>query len=157
MSGRPPKPVSLLRLSGTYQPSRHDKRAHEPHAPGEASEKPPHWFLERQKRLYRRAVADAPRGVLRRIDERLLAAYVLHTDVMIEAAKAQNKEKLLDADGTSSAYLRILRQHTELMITLGNQLGFSPLARIRLATAEEPPREEPEGFELIRPAFGKQR
>jgi phage terminase small subunit len=153
MPGRPPKPASVLRLQGTFRKHRHDRRAHEPQPAGEISEKPPHWMLERQKRLWREAVAEAPRGILRQIDGKLLTAFVLHTDVTIEVGKAQNKTaKLLDAEGRPSAYLRLLRQHTEMMIALGAQLGFSPIARTRLATVEPPP-EEPKGFDLVRPGF----
>ena len=65
-------------------------------------------MLERQKRLWRELVAEAPRGILRQIDGKLLTAFVLHTDVTIEVGKAQNKTaKLLDAEGRPSAYLRL--------------------------------------------------
>jgi phage terminase small subunit len=152
MGGRPPKPTSLLRLQDTYNVTRHGRRAaHERQAPVEISAKPPHWMAERQKRLYRQVVAEAACGVLRAIDGKLLTAFVLHLDVIIESGKAQKSTTLLDAEGKPSAYLRLLRQHTLPLVALAAQLGFSPIARVRLATEIPPLAEEPTGFELVQP------
>jgi|SRR6516165_1048977 phage terminase small subunit len=157
MPGRPPKSVTLHRLEGTFRHDRHDHRAHEPAAAGSpADAKAPHWMLERQKRRWRQAVAEAP-PVLRNIDETLVTAFVLHADVLVEVAKLHNKARLIDAEGNPSVYLRVLRQHTEVLVALGNQLGFSPAARIRLGqpAVQPPTATEPDNpharFDIIHP------
>jgi hypothetical protein len=74
--GRRPKPVKLHKIEGTYQPVRHAHRAQPADAPGElAGKRPPPWMNPRQRKLYRELLADAPPGVLRRIDSHQVAAY----------------------------------------------------------------------------------
>ena len=152
MPGRPPKPIAIHKLQGTFQPVRHAHREHEPYAEGElADTRVPHWMLKRQKRLWREAIATAPRGVLRQADRHTFIGYILAVDTMIEAAKAQNRAQLLQPNGMPSPYLRMIRQTLEMMSKLANDLGFSPAARIRLATGEPPPPEQPKGFEMVTP------
>ena len=134
-----------------------DRRAHEPEAEGNlADAKAPHWLLERQKRLWRQAVADAP-PVLRNIDRTLVTAFVLHADILVEIGKLQNKTGLVDGKGNPSVYLRLLRQHSEVLVTVGNQIGFSPAARIRLGqpAAIPPSAAEPDNpharFDVVLP------
>jgi hypothetical protein len=75
--GRPPKPVQLHKIEGTYQPVRHAGRGDRLEAPGELSGKrPPIWMDDAQRKLWREVLADAPRGVLRRIDAVLFANYI---------------------------------------------------------------------------------
>ena len=120
-----------------------------------ADEMPPAWLSARQKRLWRETIAAAPRSVLRRIDSQLVAAYVVHVDVLIEATKAQNKSQLTDAEGKPSPYLRLLRQHSEVMIRLSAEMGFTPVARARLGAPQAPPPAEPANphaqFDVILP------
>jgi phage terminase small subunit len=154
--GRPPQPIALHRLAGTYRPEVHASRAHEPLAEGDLrDDKPPHWLKERQKRIWHATIADAPRGILRRIDRQMFIEYVLLVDTVTEAAKAQNKLQLVDLEGRPSFYLRLMRQTIELTSKLRGEMGFSPVARTRLATADPP--AEPKGFELVRVPFTKAR
>jgi phage terminase small subunit len=149
--GRPPLPISLHKLAATYDPRHHDKRAHEPEAAGELSEsKPPWWFNARQRRIWARTIAAAPRHVLRTIDWQMFAEYCVLVDTFTLAQREQNKQKLLDAAGQPSRYLRVIRQTVEILCKLRSEMGFTPVARSRLATAE-PPAEEPKGFELVQP------
>jgi phage terminase small subunit len=75
--GRPPKPVHLHKLEGTFQPVRHASWGDRLEAPGELSGKrPPIWMDDAQRKLWREVLADAPRGVLRRIDAVLFANYI---------------------------------------------------------------------------------
>ena len=149
------KPVALHRLHGTYQPSRHAYRAHEPEALGELAEvKPPSWLNTGQKRIWREVISDAPRGILQRADFRMFVNYIVLADSLETAVKAQNKVKqLVDADGKPSPYLRIIRQTVEVMTRLQAEMGFTPVARSRLGTplpsAPPEPQNAHQQFEVI--------
>jgi phage terminase small subunit len=151
MPGRPPKPLSLHRLQGTYNATRHGARAHEPRAPGELAEEPPAWMNERQQRIWRETLADAPKGILRRVDRQMFTEYVGLVDIVTEAQRAQNKLELLDAEGRPQVYLRVIRQTVEVLCKLRGEMGFSPVSRTRLGTAAAPA-EEAEGFAVVRGA-----
>jgi P27 family predicted phage terminase small subunit len=145
------KPIAVLKLQNTFQPVRHAHRQYEPRAEGNlADSKEPWWFTARQRRRWKELLAIAPRGVLRSADRALAAQYIVLLDRFETAARAQNKAKLLTADGHPSPYLRIERQTIELLHKIGAELGLSPISRTRLATGDLPP-EEPKGFELIQP------
>lgn len=89
--GRPPKPVRIHRLDGTYRPDRHGGRD-EPVASGLLTEmQPPAWMSERQREIWREILADAPRGLLRRIDHQLLVNYVELIERRERAAIAQRQ------------------------------------------------------------------
>jgi P27 family predicted phage terminase small subunit len=129
----------------------HDRRRYEPQADGELKNiQPSAWMNARQKRLWREDLAAPPQGVLRRVDRRLFAGYIVCVDTFIEAAKAQNKSPLLDADNRPSPYLRVTRQTLEVMVRLGAELGMSPVSRTRLGTAA-PVEEQKGGFEAVPP------
>jgi len=154
MKGRPRKPILLHRMEGTYQPSRHAYRVHEPQPPGElAGAAPPRWLTVRQKRLWRDILERAPKGVLRLADLEAFAGYVLHIDIMIETAKKQAQLALVDSDGKPSPYLRLLRQTAEVMSKLQAELGFTPVARTRLggSQAAADPFGTRLGLEVIEP------
>ena len=84
------KPVAIHRLQGTYQPIRHARRAHEPEAQGDLTKRPPlAWMTRGQKERWVDILSRAPQGVLADIDQEQFAAYVVHVDVFVEAAKAR--------------------------------------------------------------------
>ena len=95
----------MHKLQGTYQPSRYAHRAHEPQAESNlADEKPPAWMTRAQKAAWVRSLADAPKGILGRIDRQLFTIYVVLVDRFEAAAKAQNKLPVMDAGGKLSSY-----------------------------------------------------
>jgi phage terminase small subunit len=147
--GRPPKPVAIHRLQGTYQRVRHDRRAQEPAAPGELSEcAPPAWLSDNQRRrLWGELLADAPKGLLRRADQRLFAQYVVLIDYFERAVIAQNA---LDAESrvpllmrgqqsvAISSYVRLVSGLVPLLDSLQSELGFTPTARARFGVPAAP-------------------
>ena len=79
--GPKPKPVSIHRLQGTYDASRHGRRAQEPHAPGSLRDiRPPRWMTDRQKEIWSEALKDAPVAVLARIDRYHFQRWVVLAD-----------------------------------------------------------------------------
>ena len=102
--GRPPKPVAIHRLEGTYKLSRHEHRAREPHADGELAAYPaPAWKSDNRRRLWTQRLADVPKGPLRRADRQLFTNYVVLADRFERAAIAQNA---LDAGSSAPMLMR---------------------------------------------------
>jgi P27 family predicted phage terminase small subunit len=147
--GRKPKPVAVLKLEGTYDSSRHRRRQHEPATEGELADvDPPRWLTADQKRIWRQAVKDAPKGVLRRGDRHLFVSFVVAAARFETAARKQNE---MDSASTApflmrgasgkamlSPYLRVMREASAVLVQLGAELGFSPSARARLGQPGEP-------------------
>jgi hypothetical protein len=75
--GPKPKSVAIHRLEGTFQPSRHARREVELQAPGDLRNvRPPRWMTRRQKWIWKETLADAPPGILRRIDRQFFMQWV---------------------------------------------------------------------------------
>jgi len=152
MPGRPPTPVSVLRVRGTFQPSRHANRTTPPEACGEIGDPPAH-FTEAQKKIWLDAVRDAPQGVLRHIDREILTVWVEAVDRHRKAMIAQSRvdqdseHPLLTRDSRggliASPYLRIMNQAADLVLRFGAEMGFSPTSRTRLASTTAPQTPKP--------------
>ena len=84
-----PKPTALLKLRGSFNPTLHGReRQFEPIAQGElADEEPPLDLTPTQEDFWRYAVANMPRGVMKRIDRDMLRIWV-------EAADRHNTARL---------------------------------------------------------------
>ena len=150
MRGRKPLPTRLHVARGTYQRSRHGGR--DPEAPNELPP-PPEDLTPEQQTLWQAAVEQAP--WLRAADATLLLLWVEVTDRHRRARIAQaemdaNSEfPLLRRDPRTgeikaSPYIRELTRAGETMLRCAQELGFSPTARTRLATAPaKPPSSDP--------------
>jgi phage terminase small subunit len=137
--GSKPKPARLLQLQGTYQKTRHDRRANEPQcAAGLADWPVPPWLTLRQRQLWTEFVGTAPAGVLQSADWPLLASYCVHVDLLRDAAELQARAELVGVDGRPSPYLRIARQTTDVLVKIAAQLGFCPVSRAQLGTPLAP-------------------
>jgi P27 family predicted phage terminase small subunit len=152
--GRPPKPVSLHRLEGTFDASRHARRAAEPAAPGElAGMRPPEWMTKRQRVIWSSVLGRAPKGLLRAIDYEVFAQYIELVDRYERAIAAQaqldarNPEAPMLVKGSTgvvmSPYIRIIDRTVLLMARLQSELGFTPVGRARLGEPDKP--REPTG------------
>lgn len=143
-----PKPIALHKTEGTYVPSRHDKRAHEPVAHGNLRELPvPDWLTPAQKTFWRDVLKRAPENILRHIDRELLIEYVELHDRYKQAVLAQRqldrgKELPFLAKTKTgiaiSPYLRVMNHCIIIMRALKVEMGFTPVSRVRLATGSAP-------------------
>jgi P27 family predicted phage terminase small subunit len=143
--GRPPKPVQLHKIEGTYQPVRHAGRGDQLEAPGELSGKrPPAWMDDAQRKLWRALLTDAPAGVLRRIDAALLANYVellSRYRQLVEAQRQLDRAQPMPflvkspSGATLSPYLRAINHCVLLLTRLAAEMGFTPAARAGLPVA----------------------
>jgi P27 family predicted phage terminase small subunit len=150
MKGRKPKVTALHELHGTVNVTKHARRKLEPEAVGELFEAP-EWLTESQQAGWRYAVANAPRGVLRRIDRGMLAVWVEAEDrhrvaITMQAQLDRGSTMPLltkNRDGTVgiSPYLSIATRAAAVLMKCASELGFSPASRPRLAGATGGPRD----------------
>ena len=144
MRGRKPKPTSLHKLQGTINVTRHAARTREPVAEGDLYA-PPDWLTESQQANWRHVIEHAPAGILRRIDQGILAVWVeaedRHRMALIQQARLDvgNAMPLLtkgkDGLPRPSPYIGIITKAALIMLKAASELGFSPAARPRLAGA----------------------
>jgi P27 family predicted phage terminase small subunit len=137
------KPTELLKLRGSFNPTLHGRdRKLEPIPLGElADEEPPPDLTDSQEDIWRYAIANMPRGVMKRIDRDVLRIWVEASDrhntarLMQAMLDRDSKLKLLikTPDGFApSPYNDILDKTAKTMIRVAQELGFSPAARPRL-------------------------
>lgn len=140
--GRRPKPTALHELHGTKNATRHRDRKKEPRPEG-ALDEPPDFLSPRQMEIWHGTLANAPRGVLARIDAGIFLTWVEACDRFERAMRAQNA---LDAKGgdapfiqatksgnvIQSPYLGIMNTAAKNMRDAASQLGFTPTARPKL-------------------------
>jgi hypothetical protein len=142
MRGRKPKPTVLHKLQGTFNASTHCDRKSEPRPEGELLT-PPRDMTAAQKKIWKRVVEVAPKGVLFQIDETVLRAWVETVDRRAEL------QRVLDADRGAvdwelNAAHRGIDRATLLLVRLREQLGFSPASRpIKAETLPNPDPDSP--------------
>jgi P27 family predicted phage terminase small subunit len=147
MRGRKPVPSPVLRTRGTFRRARHDGRAVEPLAPGDLR-KPPLHLTESQRELWLFAVANAPANILRSVDYGVLSAYVVALDHHKQATELQARidqgaalpllSKAKDGTPIPSPYLRVIQRAADVVLRCASELGFTPIARTRLAGPSGP-------------------
>jgi hypothetical protein len=160
MRGRKPKPTILHRLQGTYNATRHGKgRAAEPVAVGELDE-PPINLTAAQEALWRECLANAPAGVVKRIDKKVLAVFVEAAD---RHDRARECQALLDGDAklqllvkgplgnlVPSPYNDILDKTANTILRAADRLGFCPTARPRIKVDDRPTEAEADPWAPLR-------
>jgi P27 family predicted phage terminase small subunit len=104
--------------------------------------KPPDWLSHRQKYLWRTTIANVPVGLLSRMDAGMLTTWVIACDTHREACEKSRGLGLIVKSPNKGVpmqnpYLAIINRQAEIMIRAAGDLGFTPIARSRLARLEE--------------------
>jgi phage terminase small subunit len=153
----------MHRRSGTYRSDRHRQEAQ---APGPWRRRGRRrGFSKRQRQIWCEVLADAPYGLLPRIDQQLLVNYVELVARHETAAIAQRKRdqaatSRLLIEGSEhlvvSPYVRFMNHCVMLMTRLQTEMGFTPSSRVSLGSAllpaGEAPASEHELFDVILPS-----
>ena len=150
MRGRKPKPTHLHVIEGTLDVSKHRSRKKEP-APAGSLVDPPEWFTARQREVWDYAIANAPAGLLRKLDLSVLAVWAvassLHRDAVERIAKLGEDGLLYKtpANGTLiiNPLIGIVNRQAAVMLKAAAELGFSPASRAR-CTVEDDTSKAPE-------------
>jgi len=152
MAGRRPKPTALHKLQGTFHSGKHRDRQFEPIAEGDLVE-PPVDLTDSQQDIWRYAVLNMPKGVVKLIDRDILRVWVEASD---RHNTARAMQAMLDRDGgplkllvkgpkglIASPYNKILDKTAETMCRVAQELGFSPAARPRLRVVRQASADAP--------------
>jgi P27 family predicted phage terminase small subunit len=152
MRGRKPVPTQIQVLHGN--PSKNHINKDEPIPVGELAD-PPEWLTEGQKAAWRHVLANAPRGLLRRLDSGVLTVWVVAEDTHRIAAEqlALTPSLLLRAPAPPktkdnpnpyqpppypSPYVGLMSRQALIMMKAASELGFSPAARARVFAVGRP-------------------
>lgn len=137
MRGRKPKPTHLKEVAGN--PGKRPLNKDEPQPEGELFE-PPADLPDIGKVLWTQAIADAPPGLLRRLDSRILFAWcmaaALHSQAAHEVAtlgalvKTKRNKELIQ-----NPYLAVMNRQAQIMLRAAAEMGFTPSSRSRVSTA----------------------
>lgn len=103
--------------------------------------KPPKWLTKAQKQSWRDAFASAPTGLLSATDAGLLAVWVVARDLHRQAAEEAQKFALIVKSPEKGVpmqnpYLAIINRQAEIMLRAAAELGFTPIARTRMARTD---------------------
>ncbi len=137
MRGRKPDPtvVKLLNQSQNLRTDIDD----EPHPPGVLLA-PPDYMTPEQIAIWDAAIDGAPKGLLRKLDARLLSIWVIAAHLHEEAAKQVEKFGMIvkspkQGIPMQSPYMPIINRQAEIMLRTASELGFSPTSRSRITLA----------------------
>jgi P27 family predicted phage terminase small subunit len=137
----PSKPTALHVLEGTFRTTRHKGRKREPKPAGVLSG-PPEWMDREHKEVWRQQLRGVPAGMLKSLDGKTMAIWTCAVVAHERAAR------MLNGEGTYSQvvipskegvlaivnpFLGVMNRQAAIMIKAGSELGFSPVARTRIA------------------------
>ena len=133
MRGRKATPTHLKLLNGN--PGHRPLNKDEPIPEGNLFD-PPAWMNDSQKEVWRHAIANAPKGLLRRLDGSILSAWVVAEDLHREATEKVNQfgmvVKAPSGVPIQSPFLSIINRQAEIKMKAISELGFSPASRTRV-------------------------
>jgi P27 family predicted phage terminase small subunit len=142
--GRKPKPTQLKVVQGTLRQSRVNKR--EPKVSGDLLTAPAH-LSDAQREIWDYAIANAPKGLLKRLDlsvlETWVVACVFHRDAVKQVT--ENGQVVTSPNGYPivNPYLSNANKQALIMMKAASEMGFTPASRSRIVVAEEMVGDDP--------------
>lgn len=135
MRGRKPKPSYMRVLDGGAGHRPINKE--EPKPAGELADlAPPEHLSTAQKVIWRRAIGNAPPGLLRRLDWEIFEQWVVHAERFKDAAKRVSESgsivKSKDGAWYQNPFLSVMNKQSALMMRAAAELGFTPSSRSRV-------------------------
>lgn len=131
---RKPTPTHIKLLTGKRGKLPINKK--EPKPKGDLFTPPEH-LNDGQKKEWTYIIANAPKGMLKRLDRSALESYVVAVDLHRQAVIAVNKSGLIVAspkkkEPMQNPYLAILNKQALIIQRAIGELGFSPSSRSRV-------------------------
>lgn len=150
MRGAKPKPTHLKLLDGN--PGKRAINKREPKPAGDLFD-PPEWFNDEQKAGWSYAIANSPKGLLKRLDRSALTVWVVAEDLHRQATIAVSKFGLITKTPGSGVpmqnpYLPIINRQAQVMLKSAAELGFTPSSRSRVSIDDE--KEQGNKFEKFK-------
>lgn len=139
--GPRPKPTYMKLLDGN--PGRRPLNENEPKPVGDLRD-PPEGLSDSQRALWIQTVDEAPAGLLKRLDRELFRTWVVACDTYRRAVAELNRTPALlvrtrSGEFIQNPYISIVNKQALMMHKAGEQMGFSPSARTRIAMDPEDP------------------
>ena len=135
MRGRKPKPTWLKVIGGN--PGRRPLNYAEPKPEGDLSV-PPDWLTPSQRSVWEKAIADAPPGLLRRVDESVFLVWVvakdLHQSATEKIAQSGTIVRMPNSNmAVQSPWVAVLNKQAQIMLKASAEMGFTPSSRARVS------------------------
>jgi P27 family predicted phage terminase small subunit len=132
--GAKPKPTHLKLLAGN--PGKRPLNRNEPKPQGDLHDAPD-WLTDEQKAGWTYAIANAPAGLMKRLDRSALTAFVVAEDLHRQATVAVGKFGLITkspskGEPMQNPYLPIINRQAQIMLKAAAELGFTPSSRSRV-------------------------
>lgn len=142
MRGRKPTPSYLRALDGNAGRRPQNTEEPVPKEPLEADKSPP-WMDGAQAAAWRYAMEHAPAGMLRSLDQSVLAAWVvaqvLHADAATRVQKLGTILKSKEGTPYQNPWLSVLNKQALIMMKAAAELGFTPSSRSRVKVDKSKP------------------
>lgn len=134
--GKRPTPTYLKIVANN--PGRRPLNTAEPQPQGDLKTAPL-WLTEQQRENWAYAIAEAPPGLLKRLDSALLTIWVIAEDLHRQASeKLAQTGMLVKAPHTGlpiqSPYMPIINKQASIMIKAAAELGFTPSSRTQISS-----------------------
>jgi P27 family predicted phage terminase small subunit len=148
MRGRKIKPTILKVIEGN--PGHRPLPDNEPIPTGNLKAAPM-WMSPAQKEGWNYVIKYAPRGLLKKIDNSVLAIWICAEDTHREAAMKVSQHGLVHANKetkriTINPFIKIMNQQALIMIKAASEMGFTPASRPRIKLESDGGTQEEESF-----------
>jgi P27 family predicted phage terminase small subunit len=140
MKGRKPKPTHLKLLAGN--PGHRPLNEAEPKPKGDLAEAPA-WMTDAQRAIWAEAISHAPPGLLKKLDGSVFTAWVVALDFHRQATIACAVRGLMtttrEGEAKQNPLLAVVNRQAVILVKCASELGFTPVARTRIAVGDNPP------------------
>ena len=137
MRGRKPTPTHLRVVKGN--PGKRPLNQAEPKPKGDLFE-PPSDLPEKARPFWNAAIADAPAGLLKKLESRVLVIWAtaawLHSDASDKVSKSTLLIKTPTGALVQNPYLSILNRQSTIMMKAAAEMGFTPSSRSRVSVTD---------------------
>jgi P27 family predicted phage terminase small subunit len=147
LRGRKPKPSHLRLVQGNAGHRPINQK--EPKPKGDLT-KPPEWLSDDQKQIWNDVIADAPKGLLKKLDGSVLTVWVVACSIHRRMAEKVNAGLVLAHTPAGmpvvGPYMSILNRQSAIMVKAASELGFSPSARTRIQVEDDADEDDTQRF-----------
>lgn len=144
MAGRKKKPVELKMIEGTYRKDRDNPLA--PKVTGDLVS-PPTYFSKAQSDVWKYAIENAPKGLLKKLDISILEIWVTAYVTYRESyAMVQEMGQVINSPSgypLVNPYLSNMNKQATIMMKAASELGFTPTSRSKVSVEQDNTEQDP--------------
>jgi P27 family predicted phage terminase small subunit len=144
MAGRKKKPTELKIIEGTYRKDRDNPLA--PKVTGDLIN-PPNYFTQEQCEVWKYAIENSPKGLLKKLDISVLEIWVTSYVVYRECfSKVQEMGQVVTSPSgypIVNPYLSNMNKQALIMMKSASEMGFTPTSRSKVSVEQESNTQDP--------------